>query len=618
MPAIPDPKRMAFEMEQQQKPWAKPRQDSFNLLCEDDKYLLQRRHIWTYGGRDIRKLLQSGNEIENWRPDVAFPLDLGTVDLHAVTMSLASRDPGDVRQALDKLVVVTADARVHISLQHCPRLFANLSAVITDVLQTILEKPSKKVKSIHTKIGFKKTYPNYSASVGDRLLEKMKEKKGGEDLLIEVDSATGAELNQDHSENESFSEIIEEVKTQKKPEKEQHQSNGTKKKSDPHVPLVPTQRVEDNGKPFNFVDYTKRYERVEREFQKLEETEDEQAAFFRTAACNRLLAGTCILRNMSFAEPNKPLIAKKPEFLKLLWSLLFSLAENECLLDSDLLTLDLCKDLLVLLSNIALHLVLDDPKNVLVLILFLLSFSMQTTPYLEDGTIEFIECDTEVHRYVSNAVDVFAKITPRDSAHLNLVEGVLRDTITDPEYRILIKRYLGKRSHLEPCEFMTRMFAMNVSVLPYPHFKLTLDSRGQVIWQASMCCEMLANMIPSDDQQPEDAPTPWKGYNVAAHWLNSLDRFGIRILRTIKFMGMVTVPAGEDSNEKTRPFAGVTQRAVRIMRILYQKARQSADFSKAGIFPTVEQVLGGLFASEMDKSVVRHLEYFYIEGQNHV
>ncbi|PRT52862.1 SWI/SNF chromatin-remodeling complex subunit sol1 [Wickerhamiella sorbophila] len=623
----------------------------FEVDVKDDAYIPHVKQRTRYGGRDLRSLVLLGTEIENWRPDVAFPFDLATVDLRAIKMSLASRDVAEVRQALDKLIVVTTDPHVHISLQHCPFLLANLCEVVQLILEPLLgdrskiNKPHRGVMSVDAPTDDEQIW-----SVGDRIFSSLKLREAKrEDIVVSVSSTTGSELEPVTVHVEGVSETIETAKRWHK-----HDKDVAAKKAEnllqsqriraEHVAAASVRKgleAEKAGKPmpaFGFVNYTKRYERIEEELQSLQPHQDEQNEFFVGAACSRLLAATCVLRNLSFAEPNRPLIARKPNFQSLLWSLLYALAENPCLLDHEIRTLDLCKDLLVLLSNISLHWILTDPKHTLVLILFLLSFSVQESPYTSEGDVEFAECDMEVHRSIGNAVDVFCKLTARAS-NREIIEAVLRDTITDPDYRVLIKRYLNGRPHLEPCEFLTKMFSLAVSVMPSSRFRPAareMDSRRPFLLLSALSADTLVSMIPNDEDQPDDAPTPWRGVNIAAQWLASRDHFGNRLLRAINFMAMVVISAnpqsvprqpgmppqpgmpdpsrpqnGPENMEQMRPFQLVTRHGVDILQTLYRKARMSMPMYSLGVFPTVEHLLGNMMAGEMEKNVVRLLSTLY-------
>lgn len=589
----------------------------FLFSYDNNRYVLQRWHNTNFGGRNLKNVMHLGTEIEVWRPDVAFPLDLGIVDLHAVTLSLRSLEPAEVRQALDKLIVVTANPRVHTSLQHCPRLVANLCIVIRLVLQLLLKNKSKLTKP-HPRASSDSIPLPKATTLAERILEKCK-KLASEvtpgDIALTDDSETGVEThrsNDDIMDDSKYKEIIHEAKAEDKSFDNQYRNF---KPPDSASPIL----SEFEG-PLEFIYYTDRIERVERNFQALGEPEDERDAFFLNATCNRLLGGSCVLRNLSFAEQNKPVIAGKPEFLAFLWEALYALASRPSLLDSDLRTIDFCKDILVILSNIGLHLVLDDPKKTLILILFLLSFSAKKDPFIGDEVFMY-NCDTDVHRHVAIAIDVFVKVASRDDPNCKVIEMVLRDTCTDLDYRKLLHRCFPARKNLRPCELLTRMFTMVVSALPSgytPSQPRDQESRRPLFLQLSLAAEILSNMLPTAEDQPADAPTPWVGQNLAEKWLNSIDHFGARLLRTVNFMGMVIIPATNRdpiSSESTRPYAKVVQRIISMIHTLIRKSGKDNNKKNLTLYPTVEHLLGCLMAPSMDKLIVRHLSSLYEESQ---
>lgn len=606
-------------------------------FVEDGKYLLQRQHISTHGGRDVRYLSSLGNDIQNWYPEVAFPLDLGTVDLHAVTCSLASRIPAEVRQALDKLAAVSANPKVHESVQHCPRLLANLCDLILSMLHQLLRPPPSKNSNEANPYALKtcnsrpvdleddnvklvaQCVPGLDAM--NNVLKRLRddpirnEESRGE-IEIETDPTTGFETG--NTKSRPFAKYNRTRLTEdtwpyanclrKVEEDDYHTNDGDNLDACEDWGAPISEFSGDEDKPYYFPSYGSRYERIENEIYSLDDPKDENNTFWLTALCDRLLLATCVLRNLSFSVANRPVIAHKPEFQRLLWQWLQIMAENPKILDTELRTLDLNKDFLTVLGNVGLYLRLPDTRKTLDLMLFLLSFSPVESPYTADGKIKLMDFDIDVHRYLPNAIDVFVKVALREDPNRRLIEEVLLGTSKDPVYHHLINRWLKsqKRDKIYPAELLTRMFSLAVAMLPLTHFRppsRDIETRQPYLLQGSLAAEVIVNMIPDRDVFH---------YDIAANWLNSVECFGARLVRTMNFMGMVVL--NQVDGESHRPFAKVTQRCVHVIQKLFTKAKMNPEFQATGIVPSIEHLLGGLMAAKMDKTVVKHLSTIFDEN----
>ena len=427
----------------------------------------------------------------------------------------------------------------------------------------------------------------------------LKSAKPGKDLIVEVDAETGAEINRNYEPQTANMEL-----------NDPSESSSVKSEDSD------SQKVEENktegdedakkNRRFYYPCYGKRYYDIEAEMWRMVPDENEKDKFLMTSICDRILSATCVLRNLSFSLSNRLVIAHKPEFQKLLWTVLEKLGEHEILMDSEIRTLDLCKDLLNVLGNISLYLKLPSHRHALILALFLLSFAPVDSPYNEEGQLQLLDYDIDVYRYLPNAIDIFVKIVPREDPNRKIVEEVLLGTCTDKGYLELIQRWIKSqnRTKLYPAELLSRFFALTVAMLPLTHSRppsRDIETRQPYLLQAFMSAELLIKMIPDEASE----------LNVSQDWLCSSEDFGARLVRTLNFMGMVVV--NQTSNEPQRPFAKITQRGVNIIQQLFKKAKQKPHFSGNGVDPTIEHLLGGLMAIKMDKTVVKHLTALYEE-----
>ncbi|KAL3426249.1 arid bright dna binding domain containing protein [Phlyctema vagabunda] len=84
------------------------------------------RVIDTFGGVEFASLLKLGAMVTQWKPDIPAVADLGTIDIHALTMSLQSNIHAEVRLALDTLVSMSVEVRLQLDLRACEDLVETL------------------------------------------------------------------------------------------------------------------------------------------------------------------------------------------------------------------------------------------------------------------------------------------------------------------------------------------------------------------------------------------------------------------------------------------------------------------------------------------------------------
>jgi SWI/SNF chromatin-remodeling complex subunit SWI1 len=296
--------------------------------------------------------------------------------------------------------------------------------------------------------------------------------------------------------------------------------------------------------------------------------------------------------------------------------------------------LDIIKALLTIFANIAHLLVLESSKDAFVLILFVLSFAPSESPYSKDGELFFSEYVPSIHRYLPNAIDILAKILPRDPPNKDVLKSVLLGTCDDPDYLTLLKRNLQDRKP-RPYEYLTQVFGLAISTFPHTDFRVVprgLELRRPLLHQSLLAAEILVEMIPEyKPDQPSDLNPRDSLYggqlsdlevhncNIALHWLEASDGFGAVLLRAACTLGAISVPQVPGRVEEN-PFARITQRSISILRHLGKKSidrQRSVEGNTAlppGVLPKIEALLGAMLAMDMDKMVVRQLCAFSEES----
>lgn len=158
-------------------------------------YVPHQRLLDTVAGYQMDKLLQVGEQLEQAKPLFLFAPELGSVDLHALTMSLSSGILSEINTALDVLLVVSADHSLLLNLSECPDLLDALSDVGLDVLnEVILGKKPSKVQPMN----YDDTTLYHSNDVIEEIFSKYSGEKNN-DVQIVVDSFTSEPIEEKKS-----------------------------------------------------------------------------------------------------------------------------------------------------------------------------------------------------------------------------------------------------------------------------------------------------------------------------------------------------------------------------------------------------------------------------------
>ena len=89
-------------------------------------YSPRTRVLDTYGGIDVGALGHLGAELALLKPNVPSFVELGVINIHALTMSLQSGIHAEVRLALDTLATISVEPRFQLSLPRCEDLLETL------------------------------------------------------------------------------------------------------------------------------------------------------------------------------------------------------------------------------------------------------------------------------------------------------------------------------------------------------------------------------------------------------------------------------------------------------------------------------------------------------------
>ncbi|KZZ94573.1 ARID/BRIGHT DNA-binding domain protein [Ascosphaera apis ARSEF 7405] len=322
----------------------------------------------------------------------------------------------------------------------------------------------------------------------------------------------------------------------------------------------------------------------------------------------RLICVTSILRNLSFAEHNFRLLSA-PLVIKFIAGIIQVMGTRNMLLRTYQNALDLMKDLIVFLSNIAHAVEIPGREEAVCLLAFLLAFAptgsdehsgtadgekagdaedeegYKTITGMETmsadnasaSSIEnltFPSYNPSLHRYLPLAVDALAKLLARDDPNRTLFKAVFAQDSASFSAWLAQSSQQGRAS--QPTDLLSRTFALAICPLPSPlqtstlapqHLLMLIEVRKALLMQSLLAADVLASMLSS---VAGGSGAPADVARMARAWLGSVDGWASALGRVV----MVLL----DSVEKT---AAATASA--------NNARQSGRGHAANVYSGQQQ-----------------------------
>ena len=277
----------------------------------------------------------------------------------------------------------------------------------------------------------------------------------------------------------------------------------------------------------------------------------------------RLICITTILRNMSFYETNHPVLADKG-VITFICTIIRYLGTRHMLVRTHANTLDLMKDLIIFLSNLAQAVQIPGKEQALCLLHFLLAFAPCPPPISSNSDkVVFAPYDPAIHRYLPPAVDSLAKLLARDEPNRTFYKKIFAsDVLSSPPYDLL-----------------TRSFALAISPIPGHKQDLlrtrlmqTVDARKPHLMQGMLAAEIISNLVPGYES------------GVARSWLTSEDGFAQSLLMLITILSTEppSAPARGTNASAARhaedeALLHITLSGITVLRRLFEKSRNPED-----------------------------------------
>jgi SWI/SNF chromatin-remodeling complex subunit SWI1 len=110
---------------------------------QSTNYVPQARPVDLDGGYDIPALTELGTHIQRHMPQMPTVDEMGTIDTHAMSLSLTSGIHSEVRYALDALAIISIDQRVAFELEKCNDLIDVLIDCAEEQLDLLSEEAAE-------------------------------------------------------------------------------------------------------------------------------------------------------------------------------------------------------------------------------------------------------------------------------------------------------------------------------------------------------------------------------------------------------------------------------------------------------------------------------------------
>ena len=301
---------------------------------------------------------------------------------------------------------------------------------------------------------------------------------------------------------------------------------------------------------------------------------------------DRLICITTILRNFSFSQDNHKLLAD-PVVIRFMATVIRYLGTRNMLLRTYQNTLDLTKDLVIFLSNVAQAVEIPGKEEALSILHFLLSFAPSPPPTSNgDDDVSFASYNPATHRYLPPALESLAKLLARDDPNRNFYRDI----------------FAGEATAIPPYDLLTRTFALAVASMPEfvrSNALNLVDARKAYLAQGLLAAEILAGLIPPSE------------HSLARSWLSSQDGFALNLVKTVSLLE-TSVSKGQSRMPEQDYFGYnmIIERGLALLRKLAEKAKDTEGPTSElplGALPRQEGLVGWLMSRDMGLIVVRQL-----------
>ncbi|KAI5959364.1 SWI1 [Candida theae] len=477
-------------------------------------YVPFKRIIDTHGNHHMKELSMLSGEIEATKPIYLFAPELGTINLQALCMAIKS-DQGiqssEVVNALNTLLVTTSDANYTFAINDCIELLDSLCKLGKEVLHKVVHGSSSKRDVVEEDV----TKLNTHSTIDDVFNKYVGGGAKGEDISYVVNSLTGELMCEEDEDEDQINTLFDFVEGDNAGSPQSTQSSPPP----PSSSSSSSSSVSDEPKEFHIDDYSTALQNFKFEnrnhFSKLQ---TKSATNDQVFLIDELITITMILRNISFSEFNKEVLANNGLFRGLLFSIVKNIAMHRDKFMFSRKRLCLLKDCLLMLDNISYFVQLQSLEEAFLAYVLITSFGPKIK---QVWTIP--RCNLDTHSYFSFAIDAFTKLLVREPYNRSLLHAIMTGSLNlgmttsyvnsfvvsqqDHEHtKKLINLYLGEGAKdLKHGVLLTRAFQSLMSIIPFDansfEFSKFIFLRAPTISQMLFGVKLIIDMAPINDLQ---------------------------------------------------------------------------------------------------------------------
>ena len=540
------------------------------------------QHIESVNGYDINYISSVGEKIDGNKPIYLFAPELGTINLHALSMSLQSKNLGEINSALNSLLVASADGTLVIPLNQYPQILNSICihgiAIIRDICKN-WDHPQKLRE--HQMSAMHNYCEEYDAekyidkrTIGSNKFSKKLDAifdfytKGNTsnniDSIVVVDSLTGIDVDQDgdvispassiHEDNEDlkFSGDIDSYLA----EWQKKQNHNKKWKYLPDRQCFSHISHLEDVKLY-FPSYLESLKKIKQEvdnpFTKVNTRDAEDP---RVLIIDQLSTISMILRNISFSDTNANIMCSshilKRFISDIMWLLFF---DNEKIIFERKL-LNFKKDIIITLSNISHNLRLDSELDGLLLLLLVLSFG-EPKKSADEGSsnelsISYSEYSVNWGKYQSFGVDILAKVFSLVHPNRNFMQSVLLGQFNEERksknveiVKCLINKYNGRNN----IKLLNDVVSFLVSVIPFQQVTVQpaiIDEYSPIILQSLTSIYEIVKLIDTNrtskklENETVERTRMIEFSELPIKWLTTYENLGVSLRRLYGFFQNLT------------------------------------------------------------------------------
>lgn len=579
------------------------------------------RPIQLVNGYDINYISQIGEKVDANKPIFLFPPELGSINLHALNMSLQSSNLGEVNTALNTLLVTSADSMLKITLDKYPDLLDSICVLAVNLLNNLCTQNtqntnSSQIKNIYDFSKCEDSYcseydvksylskPNTPYSRSDDLMDQIfktyTEKKksidneknaeaGSENTVsILVDSLTGADLQQ---------VPISLITPAPTPLEMNYDMNLQEEHSNmdrfPGLETIfknwdflppPIRSLSGQSAPNLFVpSYLESLRNVTDEintpFTKVNTRGAEDKSILITDQVSTI---SMILRNVSFSEKNSKLMAKNPFLKRYVSDLTWVIFLNHEKLALNRKAFNLKKDLIITLTNISHAYEAMSRVDCFLILMLMLSFGEpKKYPEQQSEKITYPEFLLSLGSYHGFCVDVLAKLMSLNYPNRQFFMDVfMLPLIVDTKDHVegsnedieTVSRLLGLYGKGDKYKFQNDIFSFLVSVIPFMQVNALpnlIEDVAPVVSQSLTCLLTMVRFLDAKNSVVSDARNL---KNMPLIWLTSTENLGYNLKRLAEVIASITINPDKNSLHMKKMLISIRCKCLELTRLLIQKS----------------------------------------------